>query len=70
MCCSQRRSESACREPGQNRKRYSLAGVGTSLWPGRTQIARDSARLVHHARQGEPGDVRNDDSGLRTSDRK
>ena len=56
-------------EPFQNRQRYTLARQRPALRHRRDHAARDAARQLDHARQGEPRDERGDDAGLRAGDR-
>jgi hypothetical protein len=42
-----------------------LLGSGPALGPGRADPARERARVLHHARQGEPDAGRGADDGLR-----
>ncbi len=47
----------------EDRQRYPLAGLGPALRHRRAHPARERARLLDHARQGEPHPVRGDDHG-------
>ena len=48
-----------------HRQQHPLAGLGAALRVLRNHPPRLAARLVDHARQGQPGDVRIDDASLR-----
>ena len=49
----------------EDRQRHPLAGVGAAGRARRADPARERARLVDHAGQGEPHAERGDDDGLR-----
>ena len=51
------------------RQQHPLARQRPALRLLRSHAARPPARLVDHARQGQPGDVREHDAGLRPRDR-
>ena len=53
----------------EDRERHPLARLGPSERPRRAGAPRERARLVDHARQGEPDSVRGDDDGGRPGDR-
>ena len=51
--------------PVEDRERHPADGHGPARRPRRARPARDPARLLDHARQGEPGDRREPDDGRR-----
>ena len=60
-----RRDPHAGDRPDQDRQRPALARLGAALRPRRAAPAGERARLVDHARQGQPDAVRGADDGLR-----
>ena len=54
--------------PDEDRQRHPLARLGSALRPRRAGAARERARLVDHAGQGQPDAERGDDDGLRPGD--
>ena len=54
--------------PDEDRQRHPLARVRPALRARRADHPRERARLVDHARQGEPDAVRGADDGLRAGD--
>ena len=52
------------RRPVQDRQRHPAARIGTAFGARRTDPARERARLVDHARQGEPDAKRSPDDGV------
>ena len=57
------------RQPDQGRQRHPLARLGAALRDRRDHPARPAARQLDHARQGEPGDVRDAADDLRAGRR-
>ena len=55
--------------PLQDRQRHPLDGLRPPRRPARAAHPRPPARLVDHARQGQPGGRRGDAAGLRPGDR-
>ena len=53
----------------EDRERHPLARLGPALRPRRARAARERARLLDHAGQGEPDAVRGDDDGRLPGDR-
>ncbi len=60
-----RRAQHRRGEPFQDRQRHPLPRLRPALRPRRIVAAGERARLVDHARQGQPDAVRGDDPGLR-----
>ncbi len=54
----------------EGRQRHALARLRPALRPGRAEAAGERARLVHHARQGQPDAVRGDRDDLHPGDRR
>ena len=64
-----RRAQGAGGEPDEDRQRRALAGLRPPLRPGRDPHPGKRARLLHHARQGQPHPVRSADHGGRAGHR-
>ena len=64
LVSDQRGAADAGRLADQDRRRPALARIGPAQRPGRAQPARERARVVDHARQGQPDPVRGHDHGL------
>ena len=70
--CRHRRPRRAAHDrarPVEGRLRHPADGHGPTGRAGRARPARDPARVVDHARQGEPGDRREPDDGRRPGHR-
>ena len=65
----QRRAQDPRRGADQDRQRPPLARLGAAPGPGRAADPGGAAGLEHHARQGQPGDRRVADHGLRPGHR-
>ena len=64
-----RRPHQPRRRPVQDRQRHPPDGLRAALGPRRDQPARERARLLDHARQGQPDPGRGHDDGLHAGDR-